>query len=93
MSGRNLAGAICRITTWLVHSGALWRAKSNLCAPVPGNGLSISTFVNVAPVDEQTTVNRFAVVRSLQTSFAKKFANCALNLEIWDKIVYDAMMA
>jgi hypothetical protein len=75
---------VCSTTCW--H-------RTRVSAPVLGNGLSISTFVNVAPIDDQTTVNRFAVVRSLQTPFAKELANRALNLEIWDRIVYDAMMA
>jgi hypothetical protein len=58
----------------------------------PGNGLSFSTFVNTVPINEHRTVNRFALIRNLQTPIAPGLANSIFNMGIWDKFAHNAMI-
>ena len=58
----------------------------------PGNGLSFSTFVNTVPINEHRTVNRFALIRNLQTPIAPGLANSVFNMGVWDKLAHDAMI-
>ena len=47
-----------------------------------GNGLSFTTFVNVVPINEHKTINRFCLVRKLSWD-----ATGIFNWSAWDKCV------
>ncbi len=47
-----------------------------------GNGLSFTTFVNVVPINEHKTINRFCLVRKLGWDVTGIF-----NWSAWDKYV------
>jgi hypothetical protein len=54
-----------------------------------GNGLSFTTFVNTVPINENKTINRFALVRKLSDN---KLVNAAFNWGAWDDIARQAMI-
>lgn len=57
-----------------------------------GRGLSFSTFVSTVPINEHRTVNRFALIRNLETPIAPGLANSIFNMNAWDKYARDAMI-
>jgi hypothetical protein len=71
---------------------SLMLLTSSSLSLLPGNGLSFSTFVNTVPINEHRTVNRFALIRNLQTPIAPGLANSVFNMGLWDKLAHDAMI-
>lgn len=52
-----------------------------------GNGLSFTTFVNTVPINENRTVNRFALIRRLSMDKLGIF-----NMDAWDRFARQAMI-
>ncbi|KAK9917944.1 hypothetical protein WJX75_009983 [Coccomyxa subellipsoidea] len=52
-----------------------------------GNGLSFTTFVNTVPINENRTVNRFALIRRLSLDKLGIF-----NMDAWDRFARQAMI-
>lgn len=61
-------------------------------AAFAGMGLSFSTVVNTVPINEGRTINRFALIRNLETPIAPGAANAIFNMNAWDKFARDAMI-
>ncbi|CAK0786996.1 hypothetical protein CVIRNUC_010212 [Coccomyxa viridis] len=53
-----------------------------------GNGLSFTTFVNTVPINENRTINRFALIRRLDTMGLGPI----FNLSAWDSVARQAMI-
>ena len=60
--------------------------------PVAGMGLSFTTFVNTVPINENRTVNRFALVRNLNSPLAPGAVNAVFNAGLWDRLAHNAMI-
>lgn len=57
-----------------------------------GNGLSFSTFVNTVPINDNRSVNRFALVRNLASPILPGAVRAVFNAGVWDKLAHDAMV-
>lgn len=57
-----------------------------------GKGLSFTTFVNTVPINDNRSVNRFALVRNLESPLLPGAINAVFNANAWDKLAHDAMI-